>query len=233
MSISRRTCAPEEDMHTTNSLLAITVLAAASAQAQAHEPPDLFNMQLIAHQSQLEADAEARQVIAFWKDAGPALWFAKDDDFDRLFRSKFLGTHEAAARGELAHWQSTPEGAFALLILLDQFPRNAFRGTPRMYATDASARKAANLALAAGYDRAFPVEMRKYFILPFAHSEDMADQERSVALARRTGSDDLMHAEHHRDIIKRFGRFPHRNAILGRETTAEERAYLDNGGYQG
>lgn len=220
-------------MHATNSLLAITVLAVASAQAQTYEPPDSFHMPLIAEQSQFEIDAEARAVVQFWKDAGPALWFAKDENFDGLFRSKFLGAHEAAARGELAHWQSTPEGAYALVILLDQFPRNAFRGTPRMYATDTSARKAANLALAAGYDRAFPLEMRKFFALPFAHSEDMADQERSVALARRTGSDDLVHAEHHRDIIKRFGRFPHRNAILGRETTAQERSYLDNGGYTG
>src|SRR5262245_52486041 len=139
------------NMHPTNSLLAITVLAAASARSLAYETPDFFAMQPIAEQPQLETSAEALKVLAFWKEAGPALWFAKNADFDRRFREKFLLTHEAAARGELSHWQGTPEGSLALILLLDQFPRNAFRGTARMYATDASGRKAANLALAAGY----------------------------------------------------------------------------------
>ena len=171
--------------------------------------------------------------MQFWADAGPALWFAKDPDFDRRFRERFLADHESAARGELMHWQSTAEGAFALVILLDQFPRNAFRGTPRMYDTDATARKVAATAFAAGYDRLLPVQLQKFFVLPFAHSEDLADQERAVALARRIGPDDLAHAEHHRDIVRRFGRFPHRNAILGRESTRDEITYLENGGYQG
>jgi len=178
-------------------------------------------------------DPEALKVIAFWKNAGPAKWFAKDTEFDRTFRTRFLWDHESAARGELMHWQSTAEGALALVLLLDQFPRNAFRDTPRMYDTDAMARKVANTAFAAGYDRLMPQELQKFFILPFAHSEDLADQERSVALARRTGPEDLAHAEHHRDIVRRFGRFPHRNKILGRETTPAEQQYLDNGGYQG
>jgi uncharacterized protein (DUF924 family) len=221
-------------MHATNSLLAITVLAAAGARAPAHEPPGFFTMDTVAHRQPLIApSADALAVLAFWKEAGPAYWFAKDAAFDKRFRERFLLDHEAAARGELAHWQGTPEGSLALILLLDQFPRNAFRGTPRMYATDASGRKAASLALAAGYDREFPEELRKFFILPFAHSEDLADQERAVALARRISADDLAHAEHHRDIIRRFGRFPHRNPILGRETTKEEQEYLDNGGYTG
>jgi uncharacterized protein (DUF924 family) len=105
--------------------------------------------------------------------------------------------------------------------------------TPRMYDTDALARKMASAALAAGYDQQVPREPRKFFVLPFAHSEDLADQERSVALARRIGPDDRAHAEHHRDIVRRFGRFPHRNKLLGRETTAEEQKYLDDGGYAG
>ena len=176
---------------------------------------------------------EAREVLKFWRAAGPSLWFAKDAAFDARFRERFLIAHEAAARGELEHWQATPEGALALVILLDQFPRNAFRGTARMYDTDALARKAAATALAAGYDQRLPRELRKFFLLPFAHSEDLADQERSVALARRIGPDDLAHAEHHRDIVQRFGRFPHRNRILGRETTPQEQKYLDDGGYQG
>jgi len=215
-----------------NSLLAVTILAAAGDEAPVRDPPGYF-MESIAQRQPSMIDHEALQIIAFWKDAGPARWFAKDPEFDRRFRERFLLDHEAAARGELSSWQATPEGALALIILLDQFPRNAFRDTARMYATDASARKAAALALAAGYDRSFPLELRKFFVLPFAHSEDLADQERSVALARQLGAEDLAHAEHHRDIVRRFGRFPHRNRILGRQSTPEETEYLANGGYAG
>ena len=215
-------------------LICIAVLATA-AIAQA-EPADFWNdvtMTKTAATAPLASDPEALKIVAFWKDAGPGKWFAKDADFDRRFRERFLLDHESAARGELMQWLSTPDGALALVILFDQFPRNAFRDTPRMYDTDALARKVANTAFAAGYDRALPQDLQKFFILPFAHSEDLADQERSVALARRSGADDLAHAEHHRDIVRRFGRFPHRNKILGRETTPEEKQYLDNGGYQG
>ena len=172
-------------------------------------------------------------MVSFWIEAGPALWFAKDAKFDARFRERFLREHEAAARGELQHWLSTPDGALALVLLLDQFPRNAFRGTPRMYDTDALAREVARIAFAAGYDREIAMDLRKFFVLPFAHSEDLADQERSVALARRIGAEDLAHAEHHRDIVRRFGRFPHRNAILGRDSTPAEKEYLANGGYAG
>jgi len=179
------------------------------------------------------ADPEAMAVVSFWIEAGPALWFAKDAKFDARFRERFLRQHEAAARGELQHWQNSADGALALVILLDQFPRNAFRGTPRMYDTDALARETARTAFSAGYDQQIATELRKFFVLPYAHSEDLADQERSVALARRIGADDLAHAEHHRDIVRRFGRFPHRNAILGRTSTTEEQQYLANGGYAG
>jgi uncharacterized protein (DUF924 family) len=181
----------------------------------------------------LAANPEALKVVAFWREAGPALWFAKDAAFDARFRERFLLDHESAARGELAQWQSTPEGALALVLLMDQFPRNAFRDSARMYDTDAMARKVASTAFAAGYDQGVERELRKFFVLPFAHSEDLADQERSVALARRIGPDDLAHAQHHRDIVRRFGRFPHRNAILGRESTPQEKDYLANGGYAG
>ena len=181
----------------------------------------------------LQPNPEAQKVVAFWSEAGPALWFAKDAQFDARFRERFLRDHEAAARGELMQWQATPEGALALVILLDQFPRNAFRGTSRMYDTDAMARKVANTAFAAGYDQKLPRELQKFFVLPFAHSEDLADQERSVALARRIGPDDLAHAKHHRDIVRRFGRFPHRNRLLGRTTTKDEQAFLDSGGFSG
>lgn len=176
---------------------------------------------------------EARAVIAFWRTAGPALWFAKNDAFDERFRDRFLAAHEAAARGELADWAMSADGALALVILLDQFPRNAFRGTARMYTTDGHARFVAEAAIKAGYDHAVESDVAKFFYLPFAHSERFVDQERSVALTRRLGEPDLSHALGHRDIIRRFGRFPHRNPILGRSMTHEEQHYLDNGGFKG
>ena len=180
-----------------------------------------------------ETPAEAQAVAAFWRDAGPARWFAKDDAFDRRFRERFLALHEAAARGELEEWGRTSEGALALLILLDQFPRNAFRGTPRMYATDPLARATADAAVAAGHDLAAALELRKFFYLPLAHSEDLADQARSLALCSRADPIDAEHARGHYEIVRRFGRFPHRNPILGRVTTPDEQAYLDAGGYAG
>jgi uncharacterized protein (DUF924 family) len=219
--------------------LAVLALIALAALAHAYELPGTFSptgeatMDNAAAADMPRTSPEAREVLKFWREAGPALWFAKDEKFDARFRNRFLVAHEAAARGELEHWLATPEGALSLVILLDQFPRNSFRNTPRMYDTDTLARKAAAKALAAGYDQRLPRELRKFFVLPFAHSEDLADQERSVALARRIGPDDLAHAEHHRDIVRRFGRFPHRNRLLGRETTTEEQQYLDQGGYQG
>ena len=177
--------------------------------------------------------AEAGAVVAFWQDAGPDRWFAKDADFDRLFRERFLFWHEAAARGELAGWSVSASGALALALLLDQFPRNAFRGTPRMYATDAMARDIAAAAIDAGHDRNMQDHLRVFFYLPFGHSEDLADQERSVTLNRRLGEPNASHAERHHGIVRRFGRFPHRNPILGRSMTQEEQRFLDAGGFAG
>jgi uncharacterized protein (DUF924 family) len=211
----------------------VLILAALGALAHAYDLNNTDMENAIETADMPRTSPEARDVLKFWRAAGPAMWFAKDEKFDERFRARFLVAHEAAARGELEHWLATPEGALSLVILLDQFPRNAFRNTARMYDTDTLARKAAAKALAAGYDQRLPRELRKFFVLPYAHSEDLADQERSVALARRIGPDDLAHAEHHRDIVRRFGRFPHRNRILGRETSPEEKQYLDNGGYQG
>lgn len=177
--------------------------------------------------------AEPTTVADFWRQAGPKLWFAKDPEFDRHFRERFLVLHEAAARGDLAGWSDSATGALALLLLLDQFPRNAFRGTPRMYATDRLAREAAMAAVSAGHDQAVEEELRLFFYLPFGHSEELADQERSVALARSLGQPTLGRAEHHRDIVLRFGRFPHRNPILGRLMRPEEQRFLDEGGFAG
>jgi uncharacterized protein (DUF924 family) len=177
--------------------------------------------------------AEAMAVVDFWREAGPSRWFAKDPAFDRTFRDRFLSLHEAATRGELVDWLVTPEGALALVLLLDQFPRNAFRDTSRMYASDAQARTMADAAIAVGHDRKMDAGLQVFFYLPFGHSEDIADQERSVTLARRLGEPTLSHAEHHRDIIRRFGRFPHRNPILGRPMRPEEQRFLDEGGFAG
>lgn len=181
----------------------------------------------------MTATVSPSDVIAFWSEAGPDLWFAKDEGFDRRFGESFLQAHESAARGELDHWQRTPGGALALILLLDQFPRNVFRGTGRMYATDAAALRVAEAAIAAGHDGHFDADLRLFFYLPFAHSESLPDQERSVALCGALGGEGLAHAVGHRDIIRRFGRFPHRNQILGRAMSEEERRFLDEGGFGG
>ena len=173
------------------------------------------------------------QLLQFWHEAGPRRWFARDDAFDAEFRDRFLATHEAAADGELGHWAASAGGALGLVLLLDQFPRNAFRGSPRTYATDAQARQVADAAIAAGFDRQVDADLRRFFYLPFMHSEDLADQDRSVALNAPLGGEALRYAQHHRDIVRRFGRFPHRNAVLGRPSSAEEERFLAEGGFGG
>lgn len=180
----------------------------------------------------------AAAVLDFWRDAGPARWFGKSDTFDADLRARFEAAHHAAARGELDAWAATAEGALALLLVLDQFPRNLFRGSAHSYATDGKARAIARAAIAAGHDVQTDAELQMFFYLPFEHSEDLADQHRAVALfealCERLGDRALMKwATLHRDLIQRFGRFPHRNAALGRETTAEEQAFLDGGGFAG
>jgi uncharacterized protein (DUF924 family) len=172
-------------------------------------------------------------VLAFWREAGPDRWFTKEAAFDESIRERFLATYEAAARGELAGWEASAEGSLALVIVLDQFPRNMFRGTARAFAADDRARWAANVALKRGYDLDVPEAERGFLFLPFMHSEDLADQNRCVELYRAAGDENLKYAEEHRDIIRRFGRFPHRNAVLARATTPEEQAFLDGGGFAG
>ena len=172
-------------------------------------------------------------VLDFWREAGPQRWFRKDEAFDADFRSRFLALHEAAARGELDAWRDTPDGALALLILLDQFPRNAFRGTARMYATDAAAREVARAAVDSGFDVLASPELRPFFYLPFMHSERLEDLDRCVELSKAVGGEHHKYAVHHRGIIERFGRFPHRNAVLGRKSTPEEERFLAEGGFGG
>lgn len=172
-------------------------------------------------------------VVQFWMAAGPSQWFRKDAAFDDRFRVRFAAEHEAAATGALTSWQATAEGALALLILLDQYPRNSFRGTARMFVTDPLALTIAKAAIADGFDHQVEPSLRLFFYLPFVHSEQMTDQDRALELYAALGTDTARHAHVHRDIIKRFGRFPHRNAILGRTTTADEQQFLDNGGFAG
>lgn len=179
-------------------------------------------------------NATAAEIVAFWREAGPERWFAPDDDFDDLVRSRFLALHEAAVRGALAAFEDKAQGALALLILLDQFPRNMFRASARAFATDALARAVADRAIARGFDAATDATLRPFFYLPFMHSEALADQDRCVALYAALGDQgQLRYAREHRDIIATFGRFPHRNRALGRDTTAAERKFLDDGGFAG
>jgi uncharacterized protein (DUF924 family) len=182
---------------------------------------------------QQDRPADAAAVIEFWREAGPRKWFAKDAAFDTEFSHRFAALHFAAARRELDHWADTAEGALGLLILLDQYPRNAFRGTAHMYATDPLARIVARAAIDRALDTRLDSELRVFFYLPLEHSEDPQDQERSVELARGLDPRSRDFAILHRDIIARFGRFPHRNAHLGRVTTPEEQAFLDQGGFGG
>jgi len=174
---------------------------------------------------------QANDVVAFWREAGPARWFGGGAAFDAQCRERLLPPHLLAARRELDGWQATAEGALALLLLLDQIPRNVFRGSAHAFATDPLARAFAARAVAAGHDQAFEPALRAFFYLPFEHSEDPADQARSLALFEALGDANyLRYARDHRDVIARFGRFPHRNAVLGRDTTADEQAWLDAGG---
>jgi uncharacterized protein (DUF924 family) len=173
-------------------------------------------------------------VLAFWCAAGSDKWFTQDPAFDAEIAARFGALWRAAADGKLAHWEATPEGALALVIVLDQFPRNMFRGNARSYEADAIARAVADRALKRGFDQQVPQEERGFFYLPFMHSEYPADQERCMELARAHGDDEFMkHTVLHADIIRRFGRFPHRNAMLGRMMTPEEQAFLDAGGFAG
>ncbi len=182
-----------------------------------------------------ETGAVAAAVLDFWfgspdsADFGRprAVWFRRDPAFDSEIRARFLIDHELAAAGAYDGLAATPRGALALVLVLDQFPRNLFRGSARAFACDPAARRVAAGAVDAGWDRAMQAVERLFLYLPFEHSEYIADQDRSVALTAALGDAEwTRYAERHREIIQRFGRFPHRNEALGRETTAAERAFL-------
>jgi uncharacterized protein (DUF924 family) len=173
-------------------------------------------------------------VIGFWRQAGPQKWFKKNTAFDEAIRLKFEPVHHRAARGEYDGWIGGDESCLALLILLDQFPRNLYRNSAHAFATDPKARAIARAAVERGFDQTVEPSLRNFFYLPFLHSEDLADQDFGLALCTEAGDpDNIKWAGLHRDIIVRFGRFPHRNQALGRRTTPEEQEFLDEGGFSG
>jgi uncharacterized protein (DUF924 family) len=180
-------------------------------------------------------DPRAREVLAFWFGAEPKKWFVKDPDFDREIRGRFLALHEVAAAEKLDGWKDTPGECLALVIALDQFPRNMFRGDRRAFAADALALAAARHAVGLGYDRGMRALERMFLYLPYEHSESLADQLVSCELNARLlafpeAADVHEYAVRHRRIVERFGRFPHRNAILGRTSTPQELEFLKQPG---
>lgn len=178
--------------------------------------------------------ATPQDILTFWTNAGPGQWFAAKPAFDEVIRLKFEPTHHAAARGQYDAWAHSADGALALLILLDQFPRNLYRKSAHAFATDGKARAVARAAVERGWHLEADPALRRFFLMPFQHSEDLADQEYGLELARDLDDADLVKWHGiHRDVIARFGRFPHRNPALGRETTTDERQFLDEGGFAG
>ena len=179
-----------------------------------------------------------QDVIECWLRHGPEAWFSRNEALDAEIEADYAELHFKASRCELSDWEETPDGTLALLLLLDQFPRNLFRGSAHSYATDPLARTTAHRALAKGFDKRVEPVLRPFFYLPFEHSEEMEDQRFSVSMFEKhrdeTGdAEPLKWAIVHLELIERFGRFPHRNAALGRQTTAEEQAYLDDDGFKG
>ncbi|MGZ3711538.1 MAG: DUF924 family protein [Bdellovibrionota bacterium] len=167
-------------------------------------------------------------ILDFWFSSRVSnLWFNSNPEFDRELNDKFEPLFKRASAGELSDWQQTPEGALALVIALDQFPLNLYRGRAESYSTGDLAVAAANHAIAQGFDRRLPATQLAFLYMPFMHSESIADQDRSVELFEKAGlADNMRFAQHHRELIQRFGRFPHRNAALARVNTPDEEAYL-------
>jgi uncharacterized protein (DUF924 family) len=184
--------------------------------------------------------ARAEALLDFWfgppgdpdRETHRDIWFKSTPEHDAALAGLFLADYEAAARGALSAWEAMPESALALVLLLDQIPRNIFRGTPRAYATDRAARAAADRAMRNGFDVRMPPAWRKFFYMPLHHSENTDDQRRSIVLLAAVPddparADNPRYARRYLDIIERFGRFPHRNAVLGRPSTPQELAFLE------
>ena len=176
-----------------------------------------------------------REIYAFWFDeVGEPGWSGEDDRLDHAIRERFGPTWKVGKEGDLANWAGTPLGALALALLLDQFPRNMFRGTLRAFASDPQARAVAEAALERDWDLVVPEREQMFLYLPLGHSESLADQDRAYRLVEERMSElgrmYLPHVRAHREMIRRFGRFPTRNDALGRLSTPEEAAFLDSGG---
>lgn len=170
----------------------------------------------------------AQDILDFWfSEPCRKCWFQSTEEFDREIQQEFESVWLSAKSGELDDWKNTPEGCLALVIILDQFPLNMYRGEAKSFSTEAMARDISRLALERGFDQNMDESQKLFLYLPFMHSESLADQERSVELFQNAGMDTHW-AEHHRDIVKRFGRFPHRNASLGRQSSEAELAYLQS-----
>jgi uncharacterized protein (DUF924 family) len=176
------------------------------------------------------------EILAFWLDeVGPKGWYNPTEELDETIRQRFGDAHKAAMEGTYGLWMTYPSGTLAYLILMDQFPRNMYRGQGEAFASDHVARAAAKLAIEKGWDLKIDEPARQFFYLPLMHSENLADQERCVRLMKermpKAGDGNLLHAQAHRQVIRLFGRFPYRNEALSRNATACEAAYLDQGGY--
>ena len=181
------------------------------------------------------SSASIDEILHFWfEELSRKDWFRMDEALDSTIASRFGAIYHELRDGVPAAWLDTPEGVLAAILVLDQFPRNMFRGDPRTFASDPKAREVADRAIARGVDQRFDSVMRQFVYLPFEHSEDLADQQRSVALFKAlSDAENLRYAEIHEDIIRKFGRFPHRNQVLGRTTTEAEAAFLNSGGFAG
>ncbi len=175
-------------------------------------------------------DPKAAEVLRFWFDEQAKNWFVKNTAFDAEIRARFLELHEAAAAGRLVHWPDDARSCLALVVVLDQFPRNMFRGEARAFASDALARAAARVILERGWDKAMAQPEQLFAYLPFEHSESLADQDLACELMKDFEVDQLRYVLRHREIIQRFGRFPHRNGLVGRESTAAEIEFLKQPG---
>lgn len=180
------------------------------------------------------SDASPEDVLKFWEEVGPDGWFESSEARDREITERFSRVHARAAAGDLDGWAGTPRGALALIIVLDQFSREIYRNDARAFASDRAARRVAERAIGKGEDRKVAMPLRLFFYMPFEHSERLVDQNRAVSLMHATGDHAYLHyAVIHREAIRRFGRFPHRNPLLGRHTSPAERSYLDGGGFGG
>jgi uncharacterized protein (DUF924 family) len=177
---------------------------------------------------------DAETVVNFWMQAGPARWFTKDSAFDGALAVRFGEALKQARLGAFDHWSETPEGALGLVILLDQVSRNTLRGSPMAFAGDAKALALAKTSVGRGYHLKLVPPLAMWLFMPFEHAEDLDAQHRCVALFGTLGMSDMVYyAQMHLDIIARFGRFPHRNPVLGRKSTVAEIAFLKSGGFAG